>query len=141
MRDGTMGMNEATLIGSLTMPTLPVDLFSDLPGQNQNSQTNRGGNNSRTNQQSVNSRRSPASWSSNNTFLDDDMPVSPVQESSTVTADNPEYFRGTQPVNTNSQTRPEYQPPPPARGPASQASPGEYPVYDLEIPSYDPLLD
>jgi penicillin-binding protein 1A len=141
MRDGTMGMNEATLIGSLTMPTLPVDLFPDLPGQNQNSQTNRGGNNSRTNQQPVNSGRSPASWSSNNTFLDDDMPVSPVQESSTVTADNPEYFRGTQPVNTNSQTRPEYQPPPPARGPTSQASPGEYPVYDLEIPSYDPLLD
>jgi penicillin-binding protein 1A len=137
MRDGTRGMNDADLIASLPMPTLPVDLLPE--SQNRNNQTNRN-TGSRTNQPPANPGRG-TTWSSNNTFLDDDIPASPVQESRFETVDNQEYFRGTQnlPTNTNSQAGTGSQSPTPDS--ASQGSSGEYPFYDLEIPSYDPLLD
>jgi len=138
LRESTLGLNDTALVGYLTMPTLPADLFPDLQGQNRNSQTNTG---VRTNQPTANSGLTQTSLS--NTFLDDDMPVSPVQESWAGTADNTEYFRGTQNIstttNTNSQARPGSQNSPP--GSASQGSSGEYPLYDLELPSYDPLRD
>jgi len=137
MRDVTMGMND--IISSLPpLPTLPADLFPDMAGsQRQNSQASRPANNRRPNQQpaSLNQGRPPPSF--NNPWLDDDMPVSPEQESRVGTNNDPEYFRGPQNTpantNTNSQTRPQ-------PGPAAQES-GESPLYDLEIPSYDPLLD
>jgi len=147
MRDVTMGMNDTVLLGSLKMPTLSSDIFPDLPAsnQNQNSQTNRPGTNRRpnqTNQPAVNPGRGQFSWPSNNTLLDDDMPISPEQESR-VTDDNPVSFRGNQntSVNTNSQARTEYRPSAPEEGSAIKESSNEYPLNDLGIPSYDPLLD
>jgi penicillin-binding protein 1A len=141
MRDDIIGINDSDLIVSLPMPTLPADLLPE--GQNRNNQTNRN-TGSRTNQQPANPR-GQTSWPSNNTYLDDDMPVSPVQESKPGAADNTEYFRGTQNLpttaNTNSQTKPGSQNSPPGRGSASQEPSGEYPIYDLEIPAYDPLSD
>ncbi|MDR2576164.1 MAG: PBP1A family penicillin-binding protein [Treponema sp.] len=142
LRDVTMGMNDNVLLGSLKMPTLPDDLFPDMTGgQRQTSQTSRPTNNRRPNQQPVN--QSQGRQSLNNPWLEDDMPVSPEQESNVGTADNlPDYYRGNQNVsantNTNSQTNPSAGPS--ALGPAFQES-GEPPLYDLEIPSYDPLLD
>jgi penicillin-binding protein 1A len=132
----TLGI-DPVLIGSLTMPTLPDDLFPDMTGgQRQNSQSNRPVNNRRPNQQPANAGQ--ARQPSNNPWLDDDMPVSPEQESRSAAGDTPDYFRGPQnasaTVNTNSQTKPQVQ------GPALQES-GDYPLYDLEIPAYDPLLD
>jgi len=133
MRDVTMGMNDNVLLGSLTMPKLPDDLFPDLAGsQRQNSRTV---NNRRPNQQPVNQSQGRQSF--NNPWLDDDIPVSPEQESRIGTTDNPpDYFRGPQnaSINTDSQLKPV------TPGPAFQES-DEYPLYDLEIPSYDPLLD
>jgi len=145
MRDVTKGMNDTVLIGSLKMPTLPSDLFPDLPPvtQNQNSQTNRPGINRRPNQQPANSGREQFSWPSNNTLLDDDTPISPEQESR-LTTDNAINLRGNQnpsAINTNSQARPESRPSAPEESSAIKESSNEYPLYDLGIPSYDPLLD
>jgi penicillin-binding protein 1A len=139
MRDPTMGINDTVLLGQLKMPTLPDDLFPDMAGsQRQNNQTNRPANNRRPNQQPTNPNQGRPGL--NNPYLDDDMPVSPEQESRIGTNNGPEYFRGPQNTpannNTNSQTRPQSGT---SAGTASQES-GEYP-YDLEIPYYDPLLD
>jgi penicillin-binding protein 1A len=136
LRDVTIGMNDNVLLGSLKMPTLPDDLFPDMAGgQRQNSQTNRPINNRRPNQQPVN--QSQGRQSLNNPWLDDDMPVSAEQESRINTIDSTlDYYREPQnaSANTNSQTKPS------TPGSAIQES-VEYPLYDLEIPSYDPLLD
>jgi penicillin-binding protein 1A len=138
MRDVTLGMNDSVLLGSLKMPSLSMDLLQDLPGQNQSGQTNRPVNNRRPNQTNpppVNPNQGRNTLPLNNPWLDDDMPISPEQESSARTVDNPEYYRNVpSTVNTNSQTRTENQPPAPVTD-------GEYPVYDMEIPSFNPLLD
>jgi len=147
MRENTLTIDDTVLLSSLSMPSLSTDLFSDLPGtQNQNSQTNRPGtaNNRRPNQPNqppANPGSRQNSWLSNNTLLDDDMPVSPEQESRAGTDEDTEYFRGNRniPVNANSQAGTGSRSP--AGGSASQESSDSYPVYDIEIPSYDPLLD
>jgi penicillin-binding protein 1A len=133
------GLNEADVLVTLPMPTLPADLLAELQVQNRNSQTS---TSTRTAQQPANPGRA-TSWSTNNAFLDDDMPVSPEQESRAETTDNTEYFRGTQNIssntNTNSQARPGSQSSTP--GSVSQGSSGDYPLYDFELPSYNPLRD
>ncbi|MDR2921711.1 MAG: PBP1A family penicillin-binding protein [Treponema sp.] len=101
-----LGKDETVLIGSLSMPSLPADVFSDLT-EPQNSQNSRNQNNrrgsGRVNNRAPDRQNPPItgqeqiSWPSNNTFLDDDTPISPEQESRPTTADNPEYFRGTPP--------------------------------------------
>jgi hypothetical protein len=136
MRDSTIGMNDHVLFSSLTMPSLPADLFPDMTNpQNQNSQTNRNtrANNRRQSQTNpVVPPRGQISLPSNNPWLDDDMPISPVQESRIGTIDNPEYFNRNQNPGGNSETQyRQFQ----------DNEPGEYPLYDLEIPSYNPMLD
>jgi penicillin-binding protein 1A len=119
LRESTLLINDVSLP---PMPTLQADLFPDLAGsQRPTSQTNRPPNN-RPNQQNTPSVNPPRpgqiSSSLNNPYLDDDMPISPEQESRVGTADNPEYFRGNQNTST-----------------------GESPLYDQGLPSYNPHLD
>ena len=133
LRESTLGMNNNVLLGSLTMPKLPDDIFTDMPLQRQTSQINRPAANT-----AIRPNPQPASQSqtrpgANNPWLDDDTPVSPEQQSRPPTADGPEYFRAPQGGSANTGANS------PAR-PALQGS-GDYPLYDLEIPSYDPLLD
>jgi penicillin-binding protein 1A len=138
MRDSTMRMNDNVMLSSLTMPSLPSDLFPDMTDQqnsrNQNNRTSGAGrvnNRSQSNPQPVN-QQGQISMPANNPWLDDDMPISPEQESRVGTIDNPEYINRNYAVDSEIQY--EYRQAPPGE-------PGEYPLYDLEIPSYNPLLD
>jgi penicillin-binding protein 1A len=102
MRGPTLSINDKVLLGSLTMPTLPVDFFPDTAvsqnqtSRNQNTQTNRstGVNNNRQSQTAppVVNQQGQSSLPSNNPWLDDDMPISPEQESRIGTIENTEYF-------------------------------------------------
>jgi len=131
LRRPTLGIDNNVLLGQMTMPKLPDGILPDTPRQN--NQTNRPATNARPNQPSAGSNQTRPGV--NNPWLDDDSPVSPEQESSSGNSDGPEYYRVPQnAVNLNSQTKP------PAAGSTAHGS-GEYPLYDLEIPSYHPLLD
>jgi penicillin-binding protein 1A len=149
MRSGTLGMDDNVL--SLKMPTLPADLFPDMTAdnQNQNSQTARQpgrGNNRRQNQPNPpprNQNQGLPSWPLNNPWLDDDMPISPVQESRPGTFDIPvtapdRAKTNAAPETHGSNQEAEYQPSP-ANDPSAF---DEDPIYGgLEIPLYNPLLD
>jgi len=153
MRSGTLGMDDNVL--SLKMPTLPADLFPDMTAdnQNQNSQTGRQpgrGNNRRQNQSNPpqrNQNQDMPSWPLNNFWLDDDMPISPVQESRPGTVDLPVTASDRAKANAAPETHAsnretEYRPPSPANDPSAFQGLDEDPVYGgLEIPQYNPLLD
>jgi len=142
LRESTLGMKENVL---LTMPKLPDDIFTDLAGaQRQPGQTSRPAANQRPNPQPAG--QSQVRPGSRNPWLDDDTPVSPEQQSRPPTAEGPEYFRTPQNNTANTGTNSPARPPTgPASGPSAQGSAlqesGDYPLYDFEIPSYDPLLD
>jgi penicillin-binding protein 1A len=81
MRDDTFGLDHASLLGSLTMPSLPTDMFPDPPAsQNNNRNRNNANNRNNTNNRNVPSsnRNTPAitpnipTWGFNNPFLDGD---------------------------------------------------------------------
>jgi len=63
MRSNTLGMDDDVLLGSLAMPTLPPDLFPDMPEpraqNNRNSRNNRNSNAASNRRGSQNSRSSP----------------------------------------------------------------------------------
>jgi len=123
MRDNTLVIDDNALLGSLSMPTLSADLFPEMSKNNQtNNRNNRNNNNNRRTTQT---RTPPANTPnqrqptlpSNNPMLDDDTPISPVQESRIGVTEAPEY-----------------------RTPSVNASPD--PAYDgRETPQYNPLLD
>jgi len=119
MRGGTLGMDDSVLLGSLSMPSLPTDLFPDTSApRNQNNRNNRtAANNRRNNQPSRNpgsnaNPQSPLSWSFNgasNPLLDGDVDMEiPV-------------------IMENTEIQPELQ--------------NENIYNGLDIPSYNPLLD
>ncbi|MCL2127936.1 MAG: PBP1A family penicillin-binding protein, partial [Treponema sp.] len=97
MRDGTLGIDDNVLLGALSMPSLPEDLFPELPGsQNLNSRNNR--NNRATSGRSTSPQRgapqNTLSWSFNNPLLDgddDNDMLFPVPEAG---AERPEYIQG-----------------------------------------------
>jgi hypothetical protein len=117
MRGDTLSIDEEILLGSLTMPTLRLDLFQEPENEtNQNRRTaSPPASNSRTNSSrdsrgrttapansgSQGNQNSPLSWSFNNPLLDDDDDEFVPETMSPETGDG----------------------------------------YGLELPSYNPLLD
>jgi penicillin-binding protein 1A len=130
MRSTTLGIDETTLLSSLSMPSLPADLFPDLPAAPAQNQNARNSGNRRNTQNTQNNRgqsssnsstrqQNPVSWSPNNPFLDGDMAVSPgVQANAPI-------------ENTETQ--------------AEAATPGQTEDAALNdglvLPSYNPFLD
>jgi hypothetical protein len=151
MRGTTIGMDDTTLLSSLTMPTLSADLFPDLPApRNQNNRNTRNNNNNRRNNQNSRNSGNPISWSFNNPLLDGDDPFDSL--------DNPQGFSDEDseesftPENLNvsagENTAPQAETPPntaDANAPASVTHntppSNEHPGTGLEIPTYNPLLD
>jgi penicillin-binding protein 1A len=116
MRGNTLGIDDNTLLSSLSMPTLPADLFPETPApRNQNNRNNSrtaNTNNRRNNQPSRNSgsAQNPLSWAFNNPLLDgDDAGIVPNA------------------VMEDTEIQTELQ--------------SENVYYEMDIPSYNPLLD
>jgi len=122
MRPDTLGIDDRVLLGSLKMPTLPADLFPDLPSSRNQNNRNNNSNNRRSAQPGRNSAsnspaQSPLSWSFNNPHLDGD--------------DNANGSRGNIPsagASAESEA-------------VTHNAPEEIPNYGLEQPSYNPLLE
>jgi penicillin-binding protein 1A len=144
MRTSTLGMDDNVLLGSLTMPSLPTDLFPDLPSTRNQNNRNNSANNRRNSQSGRNSTSnqstSPLSWYFNNPHLDGDddagelrgnVPpagISAEPESRNTAFENTETGRESQQdrAGINSVTHN-----------ASEEVSG----YGLEMPSYNPLLE
>jgi penicillin-binding protein 1A len=161
MRGTTFGLDDTTLLSSLSMPTLPADLFPDLPAsRNQNNQNNRNNNTNNNRRNTQNSRnpgrgsQNPISWDFNNPHLDGDDPNPPSSFNSfpqsfsnEIPDEQLEYTPGNLnaaatenvvPQNTADANTPAYESltqnvPPVSANEASGNGP--------EPPSYNPLLD
>jgi hypothetical protein len=160
MRGDTLGMNDA-LLSSLSMPSLPEDLFPSLPdNRNQNNRmTNRNSRNNANNRRPSQTNRNsgsgtqnqdPISWSFNNPLLDgNDMYIPPVDmpPENDIPEEHIGYSHGQ--LNTVAADAEI-----PAAFPPEMANSGAaaYNVlthnpqdedfgYELEIPPYNPLLD
>jgi penicillin-binding protein 1A len=155
MRDNTLGMDDNILLGSLTMPSLPEDLFPNTNNnQNQNTRTNRNRRNARNstnNSSSAQTNRNSASgaqnqnsitWSFNNPLLDgdDDTYFPPVDSSPQ--NDIPEDHIGYPRDRLNTATNAEIPPAPAGNGASTSRNVqnGDF-DYEPEMPSYNPLLD
>jgi penicillin-binding protein 1A len=135
MRSDTLGMDDNVLLGSLTMPSLPTDLFPDLPpARGQNNRNNSASRNSVNRNSAATNRRNsqpnrnsnsnppvqnPLLWYFNNPLLDGDLDTDtlPVGNSP-----EPQYDTSSDDVMTHN-------------------VPDEDSGYGLEMPSYNPLLD
>ncbi|MDR0494444.1 MAG: PBP1A family penicillin-binding protein [Treponema sp.] len=153
MRGGTMGMDD-TLLSSLSMPSLPEDLFPSLPdNRNQNNRNSRNNANNRgsaqTNRNSGSSaqNQNPISWSFNNSppDRDDNMYIPPAD--TPPGNDIPEDHIGHSQGRLNAASPGAGFPPETASGYApsnsaftNNAQDDDF-GYELEIPSYNPLLD
>ncbi|MDR0457109.1 MAG: PBP1A family penicillin-binding protein [Treponema sp.] len=138
MRSNTLGMNDNVLLGSLTMPSLPTDLFPDTSSRNQNNRNNSRNNtanrntaaNRRNNQSNRNANsnppvQNPLSWYFNNGDVDTGQPPDTSENQNTAienTETNLHYGISNTDITTHNE-------------------PGEDSGYGLEIPSYNPLLD
>jgi penicillin-binding protein 1A len=135
MRGNTLGMDDNTLLSSLTMPSLPTDLFPDTAAsRNQNNRNTRNNNrtvnannrrNTQPNRNSV-TAQNPLSWSFNNPLLDGDDNTGIAPNG---IAPNSERMMENQypAVRENTETPTELQ--------------NEDIYYEMDIPSYNPLLD
>jgi hypothetical protein len=164
MRSDVLGMDDNVLLGSLTMPSLPEDLFPDLnSNRNQNNRTTRNRRNSANNRGSAQTNRNSASgaqsqnpitWSFNNPLLDGDEDMYFPPPDSSPANDIPEEHIGysNEQLNAarNAEIPPEAAPefmPETADSDASVDSAFTRNVqnedfgYELEIPLYNPLLD
>jgi penicillin-binding protein 1A len=153
MRGTTIGMDDTTLLSSLTMPTLSADLFPDLPApRNQNNRNTRNSNNNRRNNQ--NSRntgnQNPISWSFNNPLLDGDDPSDFYDNPQGFSDEDTDEPSNTENLNVSAEENTATQAETPqntAGAPASvthntpSAPSNEHPGTGLEIPTYNPLLD
>jgi len=139
MRGNALGMDDTTLLSSLTMPTLPTDLFPETPApRNQNNRnvrsnnrntTNRRNNQPNSNPNSTTRSQDPLSWTFNNPLLDGDedviVPYGIAPELEQIPEiQYPAVMENTDiPVEVKNELQNED-------------------VYDeLDIPSYNPLLD
>jgi penicillin-binding protein 1A len=142
MRGNTLGIDDTTLLSSLSMPTWPADLFPDLPAprnpNNRNNNTTTTNNNRRNNQNNRNPGRgtNPVSWDFNNPYLDGDDPNPPSSFNSIPQGFSNE-LSGEHSENTGPNT---------ANTPVSESVTQPVPANEssgnaLETPSYNPLLD
>jgi penicillin-binding protein 1A len=77
MRGSTIGLDDKALVSSLTMPSLPADLFpTPSNNRNTNNNNNRRNNNNRTNTPPTQTQ-STIAWDFNNPLLDGDTPAVP----------------------------------------------------------------
>jgi penicillin-binding protein 1A len=160
LRGNTIGIDDAALLSSLTMPSLSSDLFPELSSpRNQNNPNNRNNtnnNNRRNNQNNRNPVRgsNSISWDFNNPHLDGDDPNPPSSFNSL-----PQGFSGEfseeHPVNPsenlntsttgNAGSNNASTPNTPVYESVTQNTPtipaAETPNSGLETPSYNPLLD
>ena len=84
MRGNTLGIDDNVLLSSLSMPSLPADLFPDLappPSQNSPNRFNRNDSNNRRGSRSPDTSRQPLSWTYN-PLLDEDAGAEPAGRSS-----------------------------------------------------------
>jgi penicillin-binding protein 1A len=161
MRGNTLGMDDNVLLGSLTMPSLPTDLFPDLPpARNQNNRNNRNStvNNRRNSQPNRNSASNPSaqnslSWYFNNPLLDGDDDAGALPADNPPQPGSPEEYSGYTRENLNAahientETKPNPNSNSNSRYGTSDTdvikhnAPDEDSGYGLEMPSYNPLLD
>jgi penicillin-binding protein 1A len=139
MRGGTLGMDDNALLGSLSMPTLPADLFPEQPeDQNRRNQNNRNAGR-RTNTANRNSRnQSVLSWSFNNPLLDDDVPERESGAAAGETDYLPHSYAGQEEPAVTPGAEPAVES---GNDQMTHNKPDGESGHGLEIPSYNPLLD
>ena len=145
MRNDVLGMEEDILLGSLTMPTLPLDMLSDLlsPSQEtgQSSQNANNRTNTPANRNSRSTSQNPLFWSFNNNNPPPEA-ASESGEKNPVKAEEP--VPGNQEaagVNAGSSGSRPAEPAAGGRGGRAPATHNADPDNGLEMPSYNPLLD
>jgi hypothetical protein len=155
MRGDTLGMDDNVLLGSLTMPSLPEDLLPDLfnNNQNQTNQTSRNTRNTSNNRRNTQTNRNTTpsaqnqnsiTWSFNNPLLDGDDDLYFPPADSPPAQDIPEEYIGYPREQLNAAANTEILPeltPETADSDATHNIQDEDFGYELEIPSYNPLLE